>query len=83
MPLLYESYVRTIDPSRRTPVLPRVEEVGRTRKLSSPYSHWWSFATGLGIGFVIFTKIGREMVKTAAGITEEEVRRRIEARKKK
>jgi len=74
--------VKTIDPARRTPVLPRVEEVGTKKYSPSPYSHWWSFATGLGIGFVIFTSLGREMVKTAAGITEEEVRRRIEARKK-
>lgn len=80
MPLLYESYVRTIDPARRTPVKPRVEEVGR-RKLS-PSPGWGSFFVGLGLGFIIFTSLGREMVKTAAGITEEEIRRRMEARKK-
>ncbi len=81
MPLLYESYVRTIDPARRTPVIPRVEEVGR-RKLS-PGPSWGSFFVGLGLGFVIFTRLGRDMVMHAAGLTEEEVRRRIGERKRR
>jgi len=43
-------------------------------------------ASGLFLGALIFTAVGREMVKTAAGITEEEIRRRIketEERRKK
>jgi len=41
---------------------------------------------GLFFGALVFTAVGREMVKTAAGITEEEIRRRIkevEERRKK
>lgn len=48
--------------------------------------HSWdtgSFLLGLIAGGLIFTQVGREMVKTAAGITEEEIKKRIEARKKK
>jgi len=48
--------------------------------------HSWdtgSFLLGLTVGGLIFTQVGREMVKTAAGITEEEIKKRLEARKKK
>ncbi len=78
MPFLYESYVRTVDPARRTPVIPRVEEVGRTRKLSpGPYSHWWSFAVGLGVGFLLFTKLGHDMTVSAVRRGELVIRERI------
>ena len=36
------------------------------------------FVAGLGFGAIVFTAVGREMVKTAAGITEAELRRKIE-----
>lgn len=68
--LLYESYVQTIDPARRTPVLPRVIEVGAPQKsgrLSSitqrlqtgSYSHWWSFLAGIGVAYLLLTPQGR------------------------
>lgn len=41
----------------------------------------FGFVVGLGLGAIVFTSVGRELVKTAAGITEAELRRRIEATK--
>lgn len=75
MPLLYESYVRTIDPARRTPVISRVEEVGR-RKLS-PSPDWGSFFVGLGLGFFLFTKLGHDLAVAAARRGELVIRKRI------
>lgn len=71
MPILYESTDRLFRGSPK-----KMQEGG----------HSWStgsFLVGLGVGALIFTSVGRELVKTAAGITEEEIRKRLEARKKK
>ena len=36
---------------------------------------WWMIGIGFGIGFFIFTTIGREMVMTTAGMGKAEIKR--------
>lgn len=38
----------------------------------------WSFAAGLGLGALVFTAVGREMLKTAIDLPEHEIRERID-----
>jgi hypothetical protein len=73
MPVLYES----------TDSLVKLRPHTIKRLSASPESFWWGLGAGLVLGFFIFTSLGRELVKTAAGITEEEIRRRIEERKRR
>lgn len=71
MCILYESYtlVKTIDPARRTPVIPSVDEktgvveVGLVEKLQTGnYSHWWSFGAGVIGAYFVFSAMGRRLV---------------------
>jgi len=69
MPILYESYA------------PYKETRETTRKYSPSSSpSLWPYALCFFAGVFIGWPLGREMLKAAAGIAEEEIRKRIEAR---
>jgi len=48
------------------------------RKKLSPKPEWWTYLLVFGAGVFIGLPIGREILKTLAGMTEEEIRRRLE-----
>ena len=44
---------------------------------------WWMLGIGFGVGFFMFTAIGREAVKTGVGVTRVEAERLLKKVKKK
>lgn len=48
-------------------------------------AEWWKFWLGIGVGFMIFSSIGRSLLKSAYKLTEAEVKeleKKAEARTK-
>jgi len=80
-PILYEAAQPMAEMRIPQSHVPRIVIHGKTRRnhrFSPSPGFWTGCAVGLGIGFLVFTALGRQMVKTAAGLTEAELRRRIE-----
>jgi len=48
------------------------------RKKLSPSPEWWTYLLAFGAGVFIGLPIGRELLKTLAGMTEAEIKRRLE-----
>ena len=44
---------------------------------------WWMLGIGLGIGFFIFTAIGKEAVRTGIGVTRAEAERLLKKVRKR
>ena len=44
---------------------------------------WWMLGIGFGVGFFMFTAIGRETVRTGVGVTKAEAERLLKRVKKK
>ena len=74
---LYEQIWEPIPKTHAPPQhIPAVEE------FSPQEVPWWlTHGIAFGLGLLIGLPIGREMIKTALGIGEAEIRRRIEAAK--
>ena len=44
---------------------------------------WWMLGIGFGIGFLVFTTVGREAIKTGVGVSKVEAERLLKKVKKK
>lgn len=79
MPILYEPLFweepipKTHAPPQRIPAA----------KMFSPSPSLWPYLLCFGAGLFIGLPLGREILKTLAGMTEQEIRSRVEATKQK
>jgi len=73
MPFLYEPMIweepipKTHSPPQRIPAA----------KMFSPSPEFWKYLLVFGAGVFVGLPVGREILKSLAGMTEEEIRRRI------
>lgn len=73
MGFLYEEIWEEPIPKTHAPP----QNIPAVKKLS-PSPEWWTYLLAFGAGVFIGLPIGREILKTLAGMTEAEIKRRLE-----
>lgn len=75
MPLIYEPMIWE-EPIPETHAPP--QNIPARKKLSPEIPSWVPYAVAFGAGVFVGLPVGREILKTLSGMTEAEIKRRLE-----